>query len=78
MNTHINSVAGFQTPSSQLPVNAALMLAGFSAVIGQVVLMRELMVVFSGNEISLGVMLATWPVSYTHLDVYKRQSLRRA
>jgi spermidine synthase len=60
MNTHINSVAGFQTPSSQLPVNAALMLAGFSAVIGQVVLMRELMVVFSGNEISLGVMLATW------------------
>jgi len=57
MNTHINSVAGFQTPSSQLPVNAALMLAGFSAVIGQVVLMRELMVVFSGNEISLGVML---------------------
>jgi spermidine synthase len=36
------------------------MLAGFSAVIGQVVLMRELMVVFSGNEISLGVMLASW------------------
>ena len=60
MNTHINSVAGCQTPGSQLPVNAALMLAGFSAVIGQVVLMRELMVVFSGNEISLGVMLATW------------------
>jgi len=38
----------------------ALMLTGFSAVIGQVVLMRELMVVFSGNEISLGIMLATW------------------
>jgi spermidine synthase len=36
------------------------MLAGISAVIGQVVLMRELMVVFSGNEISLGVMLASW------------------
>jgi len=36
------------------------MLAGFSAVIGQIVLMRELMVVFSGNEISLGIMLATW------------------
>ncbi len=40
--------------------NAVLMLAGFSAVIGQIVLMRELMVVFSGNEISLGIMLATW------------------
>ena len=41
-------------------VRAALMLIGFSAVIGQIVLMRELMVVFSGNEISLGIMLATW------------------
>ncbi len=36
------------------------MLIGFSAVIGQVVLMRELMVVFNGNEISLGILLATW------------------
>ncbi len=36
------------------------MLTGFCAVIGQIVLMRELMVVFSGNEISLGIMLATW------------------
>lgn len=36
------------------------MLIGFSAVIGQVVLMRELMVVFNGNEMSLGILLATW------------------
>ena len=28
--------------------------------IGQIVLMRELIVVFNGNEISLGMMLATW------------------
>ncbi|MGA8149834.1 MAG: fused MFS/spermidine synthase [Terriglobales bacterium] len=41
-------------------VRAALMLIGFSAVIGQIVLMRELIVVFNGNEISLGIMLATW------------------
>ena len=41
-------------------VRAALTLIGFSAVIGQIVLMRELIVVFNGNEISLGVMLATW------------------
>ncbi len=40
--------------------NAALALTGFSAVAGQIVLMRELMVVFNGNEISLGMMLATW------------------
>jgi spermidine synthase len=43
-----------------LHLQAALMLIGFSAVIGQVVLMRELMVVFSGNEISLGILLAAW------------------
>jgi spermidine synthase len=36
------------------------MLIGFSAVIGQIVLMRELMVVFNGNEMSLGILLATW------------------
>jgi spermidine synthase len=41
-------------------VRAALTLIGFSAVIGQIVLMREIIVVFNGNEISLGIMLATW------------------
>jgi len=41
-------------------IRAALTLIGFSAVIGQIVLMRELIVVFNGNEISLGIMLATW------------------
>ena len=40
--------------------NAALVLVGFSSVVGQIVLMRELIVVFNGNEISLGIMLATW------------------
>jgi len=40
--------------------NAPLALTGFSAVVGQIVLMRELIVVFNGNEISLGIMLATW------------------
>jgi spermidine synthase len=41
-------------------IKAALALLGFTAVIGQIVLMRELIVVFNGNEISLGMMLATW------------------
>ncbi len=45
---------------SSSPVRATLTLIGFSAVIGQIVLMRELIVVFNGNEISLGIMLATW------------------
>jgi len=39
---------------------AALVLTGFSAVIGQVLLLREPIVVFNGNEMSLGIMLATW------------------
>ena len=39
---------------------AVLVLIGFSAVIAQIVLMRELMVVFHGNEMSLGLMLASW------------------
>ncbi len=51
------------TPGSGLArerVSAVLLLIGFTAVIAQVVLMRELMVVFSGNEMSLGLMLASW------------------
>ncbi len=39
---------------------AALALCGFTAVVGQIVLMRELIQVFSGNEIALGILLATW------------------
>src|ERR1022692_5166277 len=53
----ITTPRGAQAKSS---VTAALTLVGFSAVIGQIVLMRELIVVFSGNEISLGIMLASW------------------
>jgi spermidine synthase len=37
-----------------------LSLIGFTSVIAQIVLMRELIVVFYGNEISLGIMLASW------------------
>ena len=37
-----------------------LVLIGFTAVIAQIVLMRELMVVFCGNELSLGIVLANW------------------
>ena len=39
---------------------AVLALVGFTAVVGQIVLMRELIVLFNGNELSLGVVLATW------------------
>ncbi len=50
------------TPRATNPASpaTALALIGFSAVIGQIVLMRELIVVFNGNEMSLGILLATW------------------
>jgi spermidine synthase len=41
-------------------VRGALVLTGSAAVVAQIVLMRELIVVFDGNEISFGLMLATW------------------
>ena len=41
-------------------VTAVLLLLGATAVVAQIVLMRELIVVFQGNEISLGLMLANW------------------
>jgi spermidine synthase len=33
---------------------------GFTSMVGQILLMRELVVVFYGNELSLGIMLGSW------------------
>ena len=41
-------------------VKVSLILIGFTAAIAQIVLLRELLVVFYGNEISIGMMLASW------------------
>lgn len=41
-------------------VVTALGFTGFSSMVAQVVLMRELLIVFYGNELSLGVTLAGW------------------
>ncbi|MFB3779025.1 MAG: fused MFS/spermidine synthase [Bryobacteraceae bacterium] len=41
-------------------LRAVIFLIGFTSVTAQVVLMRELLVLFSGAEISLGFMLASW------------------
>ncbi len=43
-------------------LRAAVALIGFSAVTAQVVLLRELIVVCHGNEVSLGLTLASWLV----------------
>jgi len=42
------------------PPRSALVLIGFTAIIAQIVLMRELFVIFCGNEISFGLILANW------------------
>jgi len=39
---------------------AAILLIGFTAVLAQVLLLREMLVVCHGNELSLGLMLAAW------------------
>ena len=49
-----------QSQKPSIVIRTVLALAGFSAVMGQIVLMREFIVVFNGNEISLGIVLATW------------------
>jgi len=43
-----------------IAARTVVLLVGLTAVVGQIVLMRELIVLFNGNELSLGIMLATW------------------
>jgi len=38
----------------------ALLLRGFASLIIEVLLIRELLVTFSGNELSIGIILANW------------------
>lgn len=42
------------------PLSLAIFILGFSAITAQVLFMRELSVVFYGNELSLGVILGNW------------------
>jgi spermidine synthase len=60
MASTVQSVTARRAQPTARAAQGAVVLIGFSAVIGQIVLMRELIVVFSGNEMSLGIMLATW------------------
>jgi spermidine synthase len=45
---------------SAFAAKAVLVLVGFCAVTAQIVLLREVIVLFNGNELSLGIVLATW------------------
>lgn len=41
-------------------LNTAAFVLGLTSMIGQIIIIRELMVVFYGNELSLGAILASW------------------
>jgi spermidine synthase len=41
-------------------IGIAILSMGFSGLVAQMLLLRELLVVFSGNELSIGIILANW------------------
>ncbi|MBP1721117.1 MAG: Spermine synthase, partial [Deltaproteobacteria bacterium] len=43
-----------------MPFKVSLIVMGLSGIIGQIVLLRELLLSFYGNEITLGIILANW------------------
>lgn len=43
-----------------MPLLIAFLAVGFGETIGQVLLIRELLVNFQGNELSLGIIFACW------------------
>ena len=40
--------------------SAAILIKGFSGLVAQILLLRELLIVFSGNELGIGIILANW------------------
>lgn len=47
-------------PDRKRIIIAAVVLMGFSGLVAQIVLLREMMIAFHGNELSIGVILANW------------------
>ena len=40
----------------------AIIVMGFSGLVAEILLLRELLIVFSGNELCIGIVLANWLV----------------
>lgn len=61
-HSEIVNPLGIAISPARLPAQLAAILAlvGATAVVAQVVLLRELMTAFGGNEMALGVMLSSW------------------
>lgn len=53
---------GVALKDKKLPLIASVFLAGATAMAAQIVFLREFLTVFYGNEISIGVILASWLV----------------
>ena len=41
-------------------ISYAILIMGFSGLVAQVLLLRELLITFQGNELSIGIILANW------------------
>jgi spermidine synthase len=41
-------------------IRIAILVMGFSGLVAEILLLRELLIVFSGNELSIGIILANW------------------
>jgi spermidine synthase len=41
-------------------LSVAILVMGFSGLVAQILLLRELLIVFSGNELCIGIILANW------------------
>ncbi len=41
-------------------ISLAILVKGFSVLVAQILLLRELLIVFAGNELSIGIILANW------------------
>lgn len=55
-----NSILSNEKHPMNLPIIFALLLMGFTFTITQVMVIRELLVVFAGNELSIAIILANW------------------
>jgi spermidine synthase len=59
-NSHCRICLLRETGLTNFPLHFALLLMGFTFTISQVMVIRELQVVFVGNELSIAIILANW------------------
>ena len=57
------SKSWYKRPDHHLMLIVAFLILGFGGIVAQTLLVRELLVLFSGNELSLGLIIGSWIVS---------------